>query len=253
MAIEFADLRDADKVKTWYREHDDQIMRRARDWPAAWGGNYRVDDCLYVSMDDFEDVLPSPEEQALWSFLANEGPNGARPAVSYDDVLPLLARCDWLEQEASRVTDSDEACCYYTDEDPESLDVDELIGLANERPDLFRPEDLRDHHCLIWPALKAGLEVSVEGEPTWASLEENDLEGIWSETELRGYFHSCEDLADEKADGTTFEDWLADNERMGLFTRTSEGRGNPTLAETSGSPSALGRDAPDRSHDEPER
>lgn len=248
MTIQFDDLRDADKVRAWYLERDDQIMRRARDRPASWGDNFRVDDCLYVTMADFDEVLPTPEERFLYVILANEGPNGARPAVTYDDVLPLLGRSDWLEQEATRVTDSDEACCYYTEEEPESLDVGELVDYAFERPDLFRQEDLQQHHCLIWPAVKAGIEVSVDGEPTWASLEENDLEGIWSESELREYFDACVDLADEKADGTTFEDWVAENERMGLFTRMSEGRSNPSLADSARelAPHALDRAAPDR-------
>lgn len=248
MAIQFDDLRDTDKVRAWYLERDDQIMRRARDWPASWGDNFRVDDCLYVPMADFDEVLPTPEERSLYVILANEGPNGGRPAVTYEDVLPLLSHVEWLEQEASRVTDSDDACCFYTEEEPEDLDVSELVDYVCERPDLFRPEDLREHHCLIWPAVKAGLEVSVDGEPTWASLEENDLEGIWSESELQEYFDACEDLADEKADGTTLEDWIADNERMGLFTKMSEGRGNPSISDSAleRAPRALDRPAPDR-------
>lgn len=239
MGIEFRDIRNGEDVRDWYLERDDQIMGLARDWPACWGANYRVDDGLYVSGSDFEAVLPTSEERDLWLALANGGPDGARPALTYEDAHLLLARSDQLRQEAERATNDDAACCFYTEEQPEWMDRDELDYLAVGRTDLFVAAELREHPCLVAPAMAAGLDVSVAFERTWLSMEGNDLDGLWPESELRAYFASCPDLEDQRAAGTTFEDWVAENESFGMFTMVSEGRGgNAPLSETVGSPRA---------------
>lgn len=129
-----------------------------------------------------------------------------------------------------------------TAEDFDSLSPSEVAELARERPELFDARALREDRSLIGPALAAGVEVCVDGEATWAALEGNDLDGVWSETELRGYFEGCEDLAQQRESGTRFEDWIEENERYGLLTRTSDGLGNPPLSSVASTPSD--REAP---------
>lgn len=232
MGIEVWGLRSGNEVRAWYLERDVLIMGLARGWPACWGANYRVDDGLYVSGSDFEAVLPTSEEQDLWLTLANEGPDGAHPALTYEEAHHLLDHPDLLRHEAERATSDDAACCFFTEEQPDWMERDELDYLADERPDLFATDELRAHPCLVGPAMAAGLDVSVGGERTWASMEGNDLDGLWAESELRAYFASCPDLEGQRAAGTTFEDWVAENERFGMFTRVSEGgRGNAPLSE----------------------
>lgn len=46
---------------------------------------------------------------------------------------------------------------------------------------------------------------------------ENGTEEIFTESELKKYFDSCEDLEDQKAQGTTFKSWLSECVQMQIY------------------------------------
>lgn len=46
---------------------------------------------------------------------------------------------------------------------------------------------------------------------------ENGTEESFTESDLKKYFDSCEDLEVQKAQGTTFESWLSECVRMQIY------------------------------------
>ena len=46
---------------------------------------------------------------------------------------------------------------------------------------------------------------------------ENNIEETFTESELKIYFDSCEDLKDQKEQGTTFKSWLNECIRMQIY------------------------------------
>lgn len=46
---------------------------------------------------------------------------------------------------------------------------------------------------------------------------ENGTEETFTESELKKYFDSCEELEDQKAQGTTFESWLSECVQMQIY------------------------------------
>ena len=210
-AAKAADCISVSAVKRWFAERDEAIMAKAVDWPACWGGQFRVSDFgLYVSEDVFNDALPSDHDRNLYYCCCD---------CFTDDEWLEVARhrtADaWLDQVAESYVASDSAVVFYTESFPgDDFTHDELVEMAQERRDLFTRENLDDWPDLIKPALDAGIDCAIDGEPTWFCPEEG-FKGLHSLPELRSYFENEPQLAQDREAGSTCETWIVDQERMG--------------------------------------
>jgi hypothetical protein len=46
---------------------------------------------------------------------------------------------------------------------------------------------------------------------------ENGKKEVFTESELKQYFDNCDDLQEQKEEGTTFEDWIQENISMQIY------------------------------------
>lgn len=128
-----AEPHDRETLSDWFWQRDACLRLEAREWPACWGGNYRVDEGEYVSQEAFERALPSPRDRSLWIALANLGPTDDTLS---DDVISHLGDGPWLNDLAAFSVGLDDAPVFFTEERPEWVSEPELSLLLSERPDL---------------------------------------------------------------------------------------------------------------------
>lgn len=51
---------------------------------------------------------------------------------------------------------------------------------------------------------------------------ENGTKEIKTESDLQNYFETCEELSEQKEEGTTFTDWIAENVKMQILIEVNE-------------------------------
>ena len=128
---------NADTLVDWFYQRDQCLMSNAHDWPACWGGNYRVDVGDYVTEDDWYDVLgESFRDHYLWMLVANYGFGSSCEVIGLDEIVAHIDDIGWLSEECLD-PDNIESLCFYTEATPEDLSLEELAELDAERPDLL--------------------------------------------------------------------------------------------------------------------
>lgn len=208
-------------LKRWFSERDEMMESRAVGWPACWGGQFRVAEFGgYVSEDAFFEVLPTEHERNLYYCCCD--------CYSDEDWIEVAenVRDDaWLEHTANEYAASDRAVVYYTECSPvDEFSLSELVELAHERPDLFTLENLMDHADLVGPALDAGIDCTLDGEPTWyCKLPVAGSSGLLKLSELKESFDKSPQHAQDRGVYGTCESWISNMERMGVFEMVSEG------------------------------
>lgn len=208
------DLCNLAHVRAWFADRDGRIVERAKGYPACWGGNFRVEDNgLYATEEDVHAVLNEPGDLSLYYSCCG--------CMTYDDWRELAEhRKDeaWLDLRAAAYID-DDPVVYFTEIFPNEFDRDELEDYARERPDLFTVDAVKAWpRDLGGPALSAGIDLNVNGEPTWISFEEG-VPGLQSLSELREHFLSDPDLEEDRLAGSTCESWISDLERCGILSK----------------------------------
>lgn len=208
------DKMDKKELADWFAEVDGKIMEQAKDWPACWGEQFRVSDLgQYVSEETMDAILPSKRELCLYYCMCAESEDSS--AVPMADIVEHQDDMRWLGDTADSYTEWGNV--FYTESWPaDDYTHTELVEMASERPDLFEPFDVKSFPEVARAARDAGMDVRFNGERLWCCSEEG-LPDVVSESELAAYFDSEPDLAQQKEAGTTFYDWVFDNERMGIF------------------------------------
>lgn len=210
---------DAASLKEWFADRDAKIMGQAVSWPACWGGQFRVSDFGdYVTEDAMHEALPSDHDLSLYYCCCDcsDDKDWAEVARHADDDA-------WLDRKSEDYVASDSAVVFYTESFPgDDFDHSELVELAQERPDLFAKDNLEDWPDLVKPALEAGIDCTLNGEPTWYSSEES-FKGLHTLSELRTYFANEPQLEQDRRAGSTCETWIADLERLALLERVPDG------------------------------
>ena len=204
------------ELVAWYEDVNRRLKPYERDSPACWGGQFRTDDNgTYVPAEAMAAALESSRELDLWYCLAYRIGCGCGAGLS--EINEHQDDAGWLAAEAESLVDGP---IFYTEYLPEDYDYGELVDLADKRPDLFNGEDIYDP-VLVRPAMEAGLLQSIGGERAWVGGQDDGW-FAWprKESELREHFSNCPDLADEREAGTTYEDWIYDNEQRGLLVAT---------------------------------
>lgn len=132
-----ADFRsDPAQLGAWYDDVDAELARRARDFPACWGGMYRIGDPgLYVTEEDFDEVLPSDLDRWLYMAMSNYGPYGSCEH-DLEEFAQAVQDGGGVLFDLGAGTDAIDAAVYYTEDLPENYTADELEELLGERPDL---------------------------------------------------------------------------------------------------------------------
>ena len=209
------EIRTEGDLESWFASVDGRISEHATDWPACWGEQMRFNDFgEYVDMDRVRDVLKTPRELSLYYCMcANSQWPSKYPAV---EIAAHVADEAWLDKTSAAYNLEDDCACFCTEclfpEDEYSHK--ELVELYGERPDLFGDEDMAEYPELALAARDAGATVAIGGEPTWYCGEEG-FRGLHTESELRAYFAAEPDLADDRAAGSSWSDWVLDQERVG--------------------------------------
>lgn len=151
----------------WFESKDREIMRFAVDWPACWGGQYRVSDLgHYVPEERFLEVLPTPAERSLYLCLCE--PDGFEGVV---DVARHAKDVHWLDERADDYVGNSDAVVFYTEtaEPDEEYSFDELVELARERPDLFTDSCIDEYPALAEPARVARSRAAETASPAYAA------------------------------------------------------------------------------------
>lgn len=200
-----------DELVAWYRETGARLADLGREWPACWGGQYRLGDSgLYVSEADARTVLRSKYDLDLYICMAvAEADTGEDGLV---EVGAHMRDKAWLSRKAE-LDPCDDGFCYVEPENPLSeFSRPELVELRSSRPDLFSEDDMRRYPELALASYEAGERVRIGGEPTWCSRVAG-LCGVRTESELESYF--CEEpaLADDRAGGASCADWIHQMQR----------------------------------------
>lgn len=211
----------AASLKCWFSERDEMMESRAVGWPACWGGQFRVDEFGgYVSKDAFFEALPTERDRNLYYCCCD-----CYSDEDWIDVAENVRDDAWLDQAANEYTTSDRAVVYYTECSPsDGFALSELVELAHERPDLFTLENLRDHADLVRPALDAGIDCTLDGEPTWyCKLPVAGSSGLRKLSDLEESFDIAPQLARDREMYGTCEAWISDLERMGVLETVSNG------------------------------
>lgn len=204
------------ELRAWYDDVNAQLEAHERWFPACWGGQFCLGNFMYVSDEDMMAVLKTERELHLWYCVAYSVETSA--PISMRDVIKHQDDDEWLSSNASELVD--DGSFFYTELFPSDLDVYELTDLADDRPDLFPADDLYDR-SLVQPAMTAGLLDRIGGERAWVGGPDDGWFAFpRRESELRRYFDTAADLEDQRVAGTTFEDWIRENELRGLLTAT---------------------------------
>lgn len=144
------DCHTEEELMRWFHQKDEFLLASSRDWPACWGGQMRVaDGGLYVPVETWESVLPTYDEQMVWTAIANCGPGNACGEISSDEILchvhlwrdervppGEIVDLAFFEDATDEALNDMDCPCFYTECCPEELDDDELRRLAKKRPDL---------------------------------------------------------------------------------------------------------------------
>lgn len=142
----------------WFGRVDDLLLARARDMPACWGGQLRVsDDGLYVDEATMAEVLPG-DLADLYVCLGN-AETDERLVWMAREVASRLPETSWFKDLASDLAGREDAVVYYTEVFPDDLTQDELVELADTRPDLFAAPALE-----AWPELARALDAARSGD-----------------------------------------------------------------------------------------
>ena len=212
---------DIDSIDTveglnrWYADADSAIAPHVKDWPACWGGQMRFNDGgMYVDMDVVTDVLPSSREIDLYYCMCA---NSERPeAYPASDILAHIADGEWLSSTANEYIENGGAVFYTECYAPsDEFSHRELVELVDERPDLFTEDDMLTFPELALAKRDAVGSVAIGGEPTWYCPEDGPIQGLSTQSQLEAFFAAEPGLEEDRSLGTTFSDWIYDQERVG--------------------------------------
>ena len=206
---------DADALIAWHGETRELLESVSREWPACWGGQFRVGPDAYVDETTMYEIVGGQRELNLWycACACDEG------KLEPSEVASHAGDGAWLEEMADIYIDRG-GDSYYTECSPADFDLGELCELADEREDLFDAEAIYSTE-LVLPAMRACLIDRVSGERAGVELGgEGYFAWPRTERELRRHFAESPDLADQREAGTRFEDWVSDCERRGLLVAT---------------------------------
>ena len=151
MVAHVTDCVTAEDLRRWFDQRDECLMASAKDWPACWGGQFRVDDFgHYVPADVFEAALPTYGERQVWLAIANGAVAYLDEALfhvhRWRDELDVgdgeLVDIAWFEEAVDEALEDPNCPCFYTEASVHDFSDEEIEALLEERPDLAEQEPL---------------------------------------------------------------------------------------------------------------
>lgn len=121
------------ELVAWFSAVDSRIMAAATEWPATWGGQFRVSDRgEYISQEAMNEILDEHKLLLYYAMCANS----ERPEIwPLSEIAAHADDDNWLGDMANEYIDAG-GTMFYTETFPDDYSIEELAGLLDGRPDL---------------------------------------------------------------------------------------------------------------------